>query len=201
MENSKEVRKVKKLGVILFVGMSIMVSTLPAKAVEWDVDFYGISYHLNPDEANKNAPRDLHIGEKGQTIFNPGIGLGVDFRNGVRDNGWYGFSIQAKAGYLRDCNDEPLYYGGAGIRYRHIFKDRVAFDIDLLGLGIYAKDWETGDFETTFTPYASIGIGYVFNAFGGDKILKLNVAYVPDNDTISATSGTDLLFFSATLGF
>lgn len=189
----------KKWGILTIAGL--LVFGMQAKAVEWDIDLYGVSYHLNPDEANKHAPRDLHIGSRGQTIFNPGIGLGIDLRRSVDSGGWHGFSLQGKAGWLQDCDAENLYYAGAGIRWRHIFAQKIALDFDLLGIEIYGKDWETGDYNWTFTPYATIGIGYVFDAWGGKRLAKLNVAYVPDNDTISATSGTDLLFISVTLGF
>ena len=193
-------KKTTKKVLSLLGGLSILVSggVLQSKAVEWDVDVYGVSYHLIGSEANPNAPRDMGIGDPGQTVFNPGIGIGIDFRDDVNENG---FSFQGKAGYLRDCADEPLYYGGAGVRYRHVFKTNISFDVDALLIAGYGQDWETGEYSTAILPYVTFGIGYVFNAFGGDKIAKLNIAYVPADDTISATSGTDLLFFSLTFGF
>lgn len=181
---------------LAIVGATGVFST--ANAIEWDLDVYGVSYHLNPSEANKHAPRDLRIGERGQTVFNPGIGIGIDFRNNPSSNG---FSFQTKVGWLQDCDAKDLYYGGAGVRWRHIFGKRIAFDVNALAIAGYGQDWDTKEYNWTLLPYVDVGIGYVFNVAGRDRVAMLKLAYLPSNSNISATSGTDLLFISLTFGF
>ena len=79
-----------------------------------DIDTFGLSIHL--DGSYNKAP--LRLDSEGEFVFNPGIGLGYDFReNAVKS----GFSPIVKAGSFADCNAVLIYYTTAGIRYSYIF--------------------------------------------------------------------------------
>ena len=85
-----------------------------ANAGEIDIDVYGLSYHLDATEAYAEAPRGLD--DKGQWVFNPGIGVTYDFRDNISVEG---FSPIVAVGYFQDCADYPFYFAGAGVRYRN----------------------------------------------------------------------------------
>ena len=179
---------------------SILATT--ATAGEININIYGLSYHLKKSEAYHNAPRSA-FGSDGQWVYNPGIGIEYDFRN----KGEMGWSVFTTASWFQDCADYPFYFVGLGARYRnHLFSSKHWFwEANLAGAVANAEDWDVVDGEavsygreTTFLPVASLGIGYQFD---NKQFIKYQITYVPENNNIGGTSGTDLLFMWLTYGF
>ena len=179
---------------------SILATT--ATAGEININIYGLSYHLKKDQAYHNAPRSA-FGSDGQWVYNPGIGIEYDFRN----KGEMGWSVFTTASWFQDCADYPFYFVGVGGRYRnHLFGSKHWFwEANLAGAVANAEDWDVVDGEavsygreTTFLPVASLGIGYQFD---NKQFIKYQITYVPENNNIGGTSGTDLLFMWLTYGF
>lgn len=67
----------------------------------------------------------------------------------------------------------------------------MTFEINLLGVLAYAKDWDYDEYYLTALPIVNFGIGHKFKK----HLVTLCISYVPENNSISGTSGTDLLFF------
>ena len=171
-------------------------------ANEINVNIYGLSYHFKKSEAYHNAPRSV-FGSNGQWVYNPGIGVEYDFRK----KGSMGFSGIVGMGYFRDCADLPFYFINLGIKYRNYFwrTNHWFWEAEIGGAYAIAHDWDVYqghaiDFGTTTTafPIALIGVGYQFK--NGNNI-KYQVTYVPEDNNIGGTSGTDLLFMWISYGF
>jgi hypothetical protein len=200
-KNSKgeKVKIAKKL--IASVAVAGALASM-ANAGEINVNLYGASYHLKASEAYHNAPRS--IGNEGQWVFNPGIGLEYDFRT----KGSTGFSVFTGAGYFRDCGDYPFYFAELGVRYKNYFwnSNHWFWEVSLGGAYAVAHDWDVDnngnavDYGTTTTglPVGGIGFGYKFK---NGNFLKYTLTYVPKNDDIGATGGTNLIFMWLTYGF
>ncbi len=187
----------KKLLTATLLSLGI-VST--ASAGEVTVDMYGMSYHFKKSEAYHNAPRGWN---DGQYVYNPGIGIEYDWRKKGSD----GFSPIIALGWFRDCADYDFYYGGVGVKYKnHIFNSDFIWGIKAIAGVANDEDWDVDDNgnavgygrETTFLPVANVFIGYQFK---NKNSIKINIAYVPENNSIGGTSGTDLLFIWAGYSF
>ena len=173
-----------------------------ASAGEINLNVYGLSYHLKASEAYHNAPRS--VANKGQWVFSPGIGLEYDFRT----KGSTGLSVFTGAGYLRDCADYPFYFADLGVRYKNYFWNSNSWfwEANLAGAYAIAQDWDVDyngnaiDYGTTSTgiPVASLGFGYKFK---NGNFLKYTFTYVPEDNDVGATSGTNLIFMWLTYGF
>jgi hypothetical protein len=178
----------------LIVGfISICFMILNANARELDIDLYGLSYHIDGDKAYPYSPRRLD--NKGQTVYNPGLGISYDFRKNITEEG---FAPMLTVAYFQDCFDEPFYYGGGGVRYRN-YIDYTSFmwEVNIVGLGVNAFNSMTGLRKTFYIPAGNVGIGYKFSK---KYLIKANFAYVPGTST-SAISSTDLIFMQISLGF
>jgi len=176
-------------------------------ASEISIDFYGLSYHIKKEESYYNAPRSVGS-SNGQWVFNPGIGLNYDFRK----KGAMGFSGYGQLGYFKDCADYPFYFVGLGIKYRNYLygSSNVFWSVKVAATVAEAEDWTTiGGYNSTqidisygrnvaFLPIGGIGFGYQFD---NKNYLEYSLTYVPQNDAIGGTAGTNLLFMWITFGF
>lgn len=156
--------------------------------------FFGVSYHLREDV--KEAPRKLD--SNGRFVFNPGVGVGADWLKSPLESGWRPW---AEIGWFQDCADYALYHAYAGVQYKHITQGGWSFGFSLGGGVNYGKDWDTGDYNWEAIPIAFISLGHTIT-IGSKKILpEINITYVPENNNISGTAGTDLIFTFLTISF
>ncbi len=155
-----------------------------------DIDTFGLSIHL--DGSYNKAP--LRLDSEGEFVFNPGIGLGYDFReNAVKS----GFSPIVKAGSFADCNAVLIYYTTAGIRYSYIFLDNYSIGASIsVGL-MNGQDWWKKTRSFSFMPLPIFEIGRII--YNNDAI-KLGVVYAPRNNSMSATNNGGLLFMMLSYG-
>jgi hypothetical protein len=151
---------------------------------------YGVSYHIN-NNTYKDAPNK--IDDDAVFVYNPGIGIDYEFRDTIDTEG---FAFLTKAGYMRDCNNLPVQFFGAGTKYKTLISKKVAFESSFLLLNTRAKDWDTNEYNNVLMPLASIGTYYIFNS----NSFGLNMVYIPENTAITATSGTPLLFLYFSYG-
>jgi hypothetical protein len=196
-----KMKKITKVMAGLAVAGAFAATT--ASAGEININIYGASYHLTKSEAYKNAPRSIGA-SKGQWVYNPGIGLEYDFRK----KGTMGFSLFTGAGYFRDCGDYPFAFAELGARYKNNFwgTNSWFWEVNAGVAGAYAHDWavkndgSTIDYGTTTAalPVASLAVGYKFKS---GNFLKYTATYVPKNNNIGATGGTNLIFMWLTYGF
>ncbi len=158
----------------------------------FEFDLTGLSYHIGANRshpANSSARRALD--KNGAFVFNPGIGIGFDFRPHSRSERWYGFSPMLRFIYMQDCQDDPLFLIGPGIRYRKMIADDWSFDANLLlTLGIGKGG---GFYQFNFMPVPQVGFNYHF-----EKIPTIGAVFTiaPKNDTFTATSAFWILFTS-----
>ncbi len=144
-----------------------------------DVDTFGLSIHLGGSYSQ--AP--LRLDSRGIYVFNPGIGLGYDFRGNALVSG---VSPVLKAGVFEDCNVIPIYYATAGIRYAYIFASDYSIGASVsVGL-MNGENWWTQTRSFSFMPLPIFELG--------SDILKVGTVYAPTNSAMSATSGGRLLF-------
>lgn len=147
-------------------------------------DVFGLSIHL--DGSYNQAPRRLD--SEGVYVFNPGIGVGYDFRENALTTG---FSPILKAGFFQDCNAIPLYYGVAGLRYAYNFAQDYMVGASLsVGL-MSGEDWWTKTRNISFMPLPIFELG---RRIYQNDTLKLGTVFAPHNAAMSATSGGGLLF-------
>ena len=106
----------KHISAASILGFSLFFSTQAFSAGVLEADGFGLSIHLNSSYAG--APRRLD--SRGIYVFNPGVGLGYDFKENAMTSG---FSPIVKAGFFQDCNTMPVYYSTAGVRYAYIFAE------------------------------------------------------------------------------
>jgi len=94
-----------------------------------------------------------------------------------------------------------LYHANVGVKYRYITEGGWSFGFSVGGGIYYAEDWDTGEYHWTGLPIAFLSLGHTLNL--GDRRLlpEINITYVPENNDISATSDTDLLFTFITISF
>jgi hypothetical protein len=169
---------------VLFAGVQ------ESRAGVVDVDTFGLSIHLGGSYSG--AP--LGLDRKGIVVFNPGVGLGYDFRNSALTSG---FSPIVKAGVFADCKFIPLYYTTAGFRYSKVFFDDYTIGASF-SLGVMnGEKWSTGARRFSIMPLPIFEIGRrVFK----DDIIRLGTVYAPSNKSMSATSGGGLLFVMLSYG-
>lgn len=173
-----------------------------------ELDLFGLSYHLGGSLAS--APRGLD--DEGVWVFNPGIGLTLDARPTSKEPG---LSWMMMSGWFQDCDDKPFLFLGGGGRYRLALSQNVRAELNFGGLVVRASVWGdkptisslngqimseggTGEpeFYWTFVPILNIGIStHMFS----DHWFTLKVSYAPKNESVSATSGGGLLFFTSSV--
>ncbi len=164
----------------------------PCLAGEVDLDAFGLTYHLHHKGAVYNAP--LKLDKDGVRVFNPGLGLGYDFRDDIHTEG---FSAVIHSGIFENCVNHPFSFAGAGARYRKIFYKNNFFEVNVLGVLTYGNDGDNKHYRSTPTPYANIGVGHDY----GKYLATLYLSYVPKNSGGGITNDTDMLFISAAVSF
>jgi hypothetical protein len=166
--------------------------SLPCFAGEVDWDMFGLTYHLHRKGAVYSAP--LKLDKPGVKVFNPGLGLGYDFR---QDRNTSGFSAIVHGGMFENCNNHPFSFAGAGARYRKYFSKKNFFETNVLGVLTYGNSSDDKHYSLTPMPYVNIGIGHDY----GKYLITYYLSYIPKDSGSSITSSTDMLFFSAAVSF
>jgi len=181
--------KVLKISCLLLGFITISV---PCFAGEVDFDMFGFTYHLHRKGAVYNAP--LKLDKAGVKVFNPGLGMGYDFR---QDRSVSGFSAVVHGGMFENCNNHPFSFAGAGARYRKYFTKKNFFETNVLGVLTYGNSSDDKHYELTPMPYVNIGIGHDY----GKYLVTYYLSYIPKHSGSSITSSTDMLFLSAAVSF
>ncbi|MDE2028887.1 MAG: hypothetical protein KGK03_01870 [Candidatus Omnitrophica bacterium] len=161
-------------------------------AGEIDADLFGLTYHLHRKGAVYNAP--LKLDKAGVKVFNPGLGLGYDFRKNRHTDG---FSVIVHGGLFENCDNHPYAFIGAGGRYRRYFNKTTFVEANLLGALTYGNDSDDKHYKLNPTPYANIGIGHDYGKFS----VTYYISYIPKGSDGGITSSTDMLFFSTEVSF
>ena len=161
-------------------------------AGEIDVHLFGFSYHFDKNGAKTDAPNRMD--RSGQWVFNPGVGLGYDFRKSIKSEG---FSPLVLGGFFQNCANSPFFFGGGGLRYRKFVLGKLFWEANLLGMFACGNDWDENKFTYGVVPYANTGFGYDF----GKNLVTFLVAYVQKNSGNSITNGTDMLFINMEVSF
>ena len=161
-------------------------------AGEFDIDLLGLSYHFDKEGADRDAP--LKLDRAGMWVVNPGIGLGYDFRNDIRSEG---FSPIIGGGYFHNCSGSPFAFAGPGLRYRKFILKNVFGEVNVEGMLTYGNDSEDKTYRFGLVPYANAGLGYDF----GKYLLTFSVSYIPQYSGASITDGTDILFMNVAVSF
>ena len=174
-----------------FLAGSILLS-IPCLAGEVDLDLFGFTYHLHRKGAVYNAP--LKMDKPGVKVFNPGLGLGYDFRPERHSNG---FSAVVHGGFFENCDNHPFAFAGAGARYRKFFTKNTFVETNVLGVLTYGNDSQHKQYSLAPMPYADIGIGHDYGKYS----VTYYLSYVPKNSGSSITSSTDMLFLSVGVSF
>lgn len=183
--------KVKGLIIACICFFSISFS-IPCFSGEVDLDMFGFTYHLHRKGAVYNAP--LKLDKPGVKVFNPGLGLGYDFRD---DRHTGGFSAIVHGGMFENCDNHPFSFAGAGARYRKFFSKKTFWETNVLGVLSYGNSSDDKRYQLAPMPYANIGIGHDY----GKYLVTYYLSYIPKDSGSSITSGTDMVFLSAALSF
>jgi hypothetical protein len=195
----------RKLGALLVTGALIGsaftggLGTQAEKSPWWmpkgySMYFFGLSYHLR--EGVPEAPRKLD--SNGRFVFNPGVGVGVEWLKSPFENGWRPW---VEIGWFQDCSDYALYHGYVGIKYRHLTQGGWSFGFSIGGGVNYGKDWDTGEYNWEAIPIAFISVGHTITLGNHGLLPEINITYVPENNNISGTAGTDLIFTFISVSF
>jgi hypothetical protein len=166
--------------------------SVPCFSGEVDVDMFGFTYHLHRKGAVYNAP--LKLDRPGVKVFNPGLGLGYDFRE---DRHTDGISAVVHGGMFENCDNHPFSFVGAGARYRKFFTKKTFFETNVLATLTYGNDNDNKHYKLNPTPYANIGLGHDYGKYS----LTYYLSYIPKGSGGSITSSTDMIFLSAAISF
>ncbi len=180
MANSMFVKSLYSVGNRLCLAFILLLTYSFVQAAQLDIDLTGLSYHVGASssfKAYEEAPRKLD--PYGVFVFNPGIGIGIDFRKNSRDPFWYGFSPVIKGIYLRDCDNRAMYFLNLGTRYRYMLNNNFSLDLNLAMSFINAEKWLTNERKNAVNPYASFGWNYHFDQ--KDASLGMVTSFVPKN--------------------
>jgi hypothetical protein len=159
---------------------------------EVDVDMFGLTYHLHRKGAVYNAP--LKLDHAGVKVFNPGLGLGYDFR---ADRHTGGFSAIVHGGMFENCDNHPFSFVGAGGRYRKFFKNNNFFEANMMGVLTYGNDSDNKHYDLAPMPYVNIGLGHDYGKYS----VTYYLSYIPKDSGSSITSSTDMIFLSLAVSF
>ena len=166
--------------------------TTPCFSGEVDLDMFGLTYHLHRKGAVQDAP--LKLDRAGVKVFNPGLGLGYDFRQDIHTEG---FSAIAHGGMFENCNNHPFSFIGAGARYRKYFYKNNFLETNVLGTLTYGNNSDDKHYKLAPTPYVNIGVGHDY----GKYLVTVYVSYIPKNSGSGITSSTDMIFLSTAVSF
>jgi hypothetical protein len=181
-----------KINVLLSTFLVFLLFSSPCFAGEYDIDMFGFTYHLHRRGAVYDAP--LKLDRPGVKVFNPGMGLGYDFR---QDRETEGLSAIVHGGFFENCNNHPFSFAGAGARYRKYFHKHFYWETNVLGVLTYGNDSNDKRYKLVPMPYVNIGIGRDY----GKYPITYYLSYVPQESGSGITSATDMLFLSAELSF
>jgi hypothetical protein len=156
----------------------MLISTVSARL---EVTLTGLSVHFG--QGADYAPRKLD--EKGIFVFNPGFGLGYDFRD---EGNQSGFSGIVSAVWFRECGDSNSFIFSGGVRGRLMVTDNFSLDINVLPSFFIYNDQKgflpavTAGMNYHFTPTFSTGMTFAFvPAFTENQIplgfFVLNLAF------------------------
>lgn len=171
---------------IFFVLLSM--ASLQTNAAQIQLHMWGTSIHLG-GIPTQNRP--LRISNDDTVIYNPGVGILVDFREHAKTWKWYGFSPIIMTNFLYDCDLRPLFTIGPGVRWRYILADRFSIDLNMLLNLANGEEWHSGNRKWAFLPTPFLGFNYHFD-FG--SAIGALMTYVPPNSGMSATSNSGMLF-------
>lgn len=180
--------------ILLYLG-AVFYNSLTAFA-DIDIDIMGLSYHIGANSSHpaySDAPRRLD--KNGVFVFNPGIGLGWDFRSTHKKNG---FSAITKAIYFRDCDDRGFFMLGGGGRYRYFFTEQWSGDINALITLSAGQEWYTGNYHYSILPLILLGANY---HFPNDIRVGSNFSLAPRNTSFDATGEFWILFTTLQVSF
>jgi len=164
----------------------------PCFAGEVDVDMFGLTYHLQKSGAVRKAP--LKLDDAGYVVFNPGLGLGYDFRDDRQTNG---LSATIHGGMFENCDNHPYSFVAAGGRYRKYFNKNTFFETNLMEALTYGNDTDDKHYKLAPTPYVNIGLGHDYGKFS----MTYYLSFIPKDSGGDITSSTAMLFLSAALSF
>ena len=163
-----------------------------AFAGETDIDIFGLTYHLHRDGAVREA--HLKMDHAGVKVFNPGLGLGHDFREDIHTGG---LSLIINGGVFETCAGHPFTFAGVGGRYRKFFYKKYFWEANVMGALTYGNDPEQKGYTVDPLPFANFGIGHDY----GKYLLTYSLSYVPKGSGGKITSSTDMLFLSMGVSF
>ena len=178
--------------IIILIAVVLCLNSSLCWAREFDVDLLGISYHFDKDGADHHAPNK--IDHAGLWVFNPGVGLGYDFRKDIHTAG---LSPIATIGFFENCANYPFFYAGAGGRYRKFIYKKFFLDLNLMAVFTEGNDWDQRAYKPAVMPFANLGLGYDFGKF----LTQVQMSYVPKGIGGEITNGTDMLFLNLSVSF
>jgi len=172
----------------MFVFLSA-TATYRSWAGELDVDLPGISYHIGANSRNPaytNAPRRLD--KNGAFVYNPGIGIGYDFRKKGTKNG---FSLITKGVYFQDCDARDFFVLGGGAKYRYMLSKQFSADCNGMIMVSAGQDWSQSKYNYGILPVILLGSNYHLK---NDVTIGINLTLAPRNTSFSATSSFWIIF-------
>lgn len=172
-----------------------LFSPIPTLA-DINMDITGLSYHIGANSKKPGftkAPRGLD--KNGAFAFNPGLGLGWDFRPNHKKNG---FSAITKVIYFHDCDDRGFFMLGGGARYRYFFTDQFSGDINALITLAAGQQWHTSTYKYSILPLTLLGINY---HFPNGMAVGTNFTIAPKNTSFDATGEFWILFTTLQVSF
>ncbi len=181
-----------KILIISCLLLGFIFFSLPCLAGEVDVDAFGLTYHLHRKGAVYNAP--LKLDHAGVKVFNPGLGLGYDFR---QDRHTEGISPIVHGGIFTNCDNHPFSFVGAGARYRKYFYKKNFFETNVLGVLTYGNSSDDKHYQLAPLPYVNFGLGHDY----GKYLVTYYLSYIPKDSGSNITSKTDMLFLSLAVSF
>ena len=167
-----------------------------SQAGELDIDLPGLAYHIGANSENPaytGAPRRLD--KNGVFVFNPGLGIGYDFRSQSTQNGW---SILTKGVYFQDCDARDFFTLGGGARYRYMLSKRFSADLNAMLMLSAGQEWQLNEYVFGWLPVLLLGGNYHFE---NDMTAGLNLTLAPRNTAFSATSGFWIIFTMLQISF
>lgn len=181
----------------IIIAVIVLVFSLSSNlclAGEVDIFLFGFSYHADRKGTYRQAP--LKLDSKGLWVFDPGIGLGYDFRKSIKKEG---FSPVVMAGFFQNTSNKLFSFGDAGLRYRKFMTGKIFWEVNVLGMLCRAKSWDDDSYAFAGLPYADIGIGYDF----GKSLVSFSLTYLPKSNRfgIGISRDTDIFFMGMKVSF
>ena len=177
---------------VCLILVGVIFLPYPCPAGEVDTDLFGFTYHLHRKGAVYNAP--LKLDRPGVKVFNPGLGIGYDFRE---DRHKSGMSAIVHGGMFENCDNHPFSFAGAGARYRKYFSKKNFFEVNVLATLTLGNASDHKGYNLTPAPYVNLGLGHDYGKYS----VVYYLSYIPKDADGSITSSTDMLFLSMGIDF